>query len=155
MKITVVAVTGRHPSWVDAGSSDYCQRLPADFTVKFVEIDTAPRRKTSTTSQCLQDEAKRIRQAIPKQAYVIALAINGKRFSSEQLASEIRQLDQHGRELCLLIGGPDGLDPELIAEADTRWSLSDLTFPHPLVKLLLSEQLYRAWSILSGRKYHK
>ncbi len=143
------------PAWIAAGYAEYAKRLPPECALKLVEI--APQRRGKTTSATLARtvEGQRLVQAIPKGAGVIALDGGGQQWSTEQLAQQLRQWLAAGRDCALLIGGADGLTPECLARAEQRWSLSALTFPHPLVRVIVAEQLYRAWSVLNGHPYHR
>lgn len=142
------------PAWVKTGFEDYAKRLPHECRLKLVEI--APgNRNSGDIARAIADEDKRMIGAIDVDSDVIALNVDGKAWSTEQLATAMRDWLSDGRDRALLVGGPDGLGPESLARADRRWSLSKLTLPHPLVRVVLAEQLYRAHSILAGHPYHR
>lgn len=155
LKITVVAVGNKMPSWVNEGTQDYAKRFNDAISLNFKEIPLTKRSKSSDLMRIKEKEAALIRQAIPDGCHIIALDVLGKTFSSEGLAARITQLQQHSSHLCVLIGGPEGFAPETLALCHEKWSLSQLTLPHPLVRIFLLETLYRAWSIINNHPYHK
>ena len=155
MKIRILAVGQKMPAWVEQGVDEYLRRLPADFRVVFEEIPLGQRRPGSDLKKALAKESDAILARLKGKEKVIALDVQGKAWSSEQLSSQAEDWRMDGRDIALLIGGPDGLSAECLAQAEQRWSLSPLTLPHPLVRVLLAEQLYRAWTLLSGHPYHR
>ncbi|NQW85066.1 MAG: 23S rRNA (pseudouridine(1915)-N(3))-methyltransferase RlmH [Alcaligenaceae bacterium] len=155
MKITIIAVGAKMPSWVDTAWDDYAKRLPADWSLQLKEIKPEPRTSGKTASQLMAAEAKRIQSAIPEQAVRIALDEHGKELSTEKFAQVLQTWQDNSQSLALLIGGPDGLDPALKTTCSGLIRLSSLTMPHPLVRVVLIEQLYRAWSILTNHPYHR
>lgn len=155
MKVKVLSVGTKMPAWVQEGVAEYQKRLIADMDFALVEIPMAKRTKNSNIDQCRQKESAALLAAIPAADYVVALDVSGKSFSTENLAEKIADFRQRGDNLTLLIGGPDGLSSECLARASERWSLSALTFPHPIVRVLLTEQFYRAVSIIKGHPYHR
>ena len=155
MKLHVLAVGTRMPAWVDAGWKEYARRLPADCALVLHEIRPEPRRSGKTAAQLMQAEAARLRAAIPAGALVIGLDERGRRRRTEDLARDLEDWRHDGRDRVFLIGGPDGLEPALKAEAHALWQLSDLTLPHPLVRIVLAEQIYRAWAIINNHPYHR
>lgn len=155
MKIKILAVGGKMPGWVQSGYDEYAKRLPAEFKPKLAEIPLSQRRKGEVPSRAMAREGRDICKNLKTDDHVIALAVDGQPWSTEQLASRMRDWQAGGRDVCLLIGGPEGLDSQCLERADQRWSLSALTLPHPLVRVLLAEQLYRAWSINVGHPYHR
>jgi 23S rRNA (pseudouridine1915-N3)-methyltransferase len=155
LKITIITVGNKMPDWVAQGSADYAKRFNDGIQVKIIEIPLIRRTKFSDLARILEKEASAIKETLPSSARLIALDIEGKSFSSEQLALKITQLQQISSHLCFLIGGPEGLSQEIIERCDERWSLSKLTLPHPLVRIILLETLYRAWSIINNHPYHK
>jgi 23S rRNA (pseudouridine1915-N3)-methyltransferase len=130
-------------------------RLPRELRLEWCEIPLARRRKDSRAEQLRQREGEQILKAIPGGDRVVAMDVLGKALSTEQLARELQDWQMSGDNYSLLIGGPDGLSPECLQRADRRWSLSALTLPHPLVRVLLAEQLYRAWTITVNHPYHR
>jgi 23S rRNA (pseudouridine1915-N3)-methyltransferase len=144
------------PSWVQEGYREYVKRLPrGDLELELVELPLAPRGKNTDIQRAMARESDAIAAAIGKGDRVVALDVKGKPWSTEQLAQQLSGWRMDGRHVSLLIGGPDGLAPEALALAEQRWSLSALTLPHPLVRIVLAEQLYRAWTILHNHPYHK
>ncbi|MGD2019471.1 MAG: 23S rRNA (pseudouridine(1915)-N(3))-methyltransferase RlmH [Thiohalocapsa sp.] len=164
MRIHLVSIGQRMPAWVDAGFDDYARRLPPEcaLTLKALPGGLAGKGRARTGSvsdgelpRLRRDEGERILAAVPARARVIALDLRGRAWSSEQLASELAGWLADGRDIALLVGGPNGLSDACLARAEQRWSLSPLTLPHPLVRVLVAEQLYRAWSQLQGHPYHR
>lgn len=155
MQIHLIAVGDKMPPWIQQGYEEFAKRLPAECTLRLVEIPAGRRGKNADIARILRDESRRQLAAVPKGARVIALEVRGKTWSTEQLSEELGGWLQHGRDVALLVGGPDGLDAEARAAAQQQWSLSALTLPHPLVRVLVAEQLYRAWSILQNHPYHR
>lgn len=155
MNIHLIAVGDKMPRWVQDGYAEYAKRLPAECSLQLVEITPGKRGKHSDIARTIRDEGERMLAAIPKGARVIALEVTGRAWTTEQLASQVEGWLAGGRDIALLVGGPEGLAEPCRQRADQQWSLSPLTLPHPLVRVLLSEQLYRAWSILRGHPYHR
>ena len=143
------------PAWVQTGVDEYVRRMPVECRVVFVELTPGQRGKNADLARILSQEGERMRAAIPKGAKVVALDVKGKAWSTEQLSGQLSGWMQEGRDIALLIGGPDGIEPSCMALAEQRWSLSPLTFPHPLVRVIVAEQLYRANSILNNHPYHR
>jgi 23S rRNA (pseudouridine1915-N3)-methyltransferase len=155
MLIRVVAVGTRMPAWVGAAVDDYTKRLPAGFTVEWREVKAETRSRAGSAPAWMQKEAARITAALPVGCRIVALDERGAEPDTAKLAARLRAWQEEARSVAILIGGPDGLDPALKARADETIRLSSLTLPHPLVRVLLAEQLYRAWSILAGHPYHR
>jgi 23S rRNA (pseudouridine1915-N3)-methyltransferase len=155
MQIHLIAVGTRMPAWVMSGYGEYVRRMPHECNLRLVEIPLSKRRKTQSALKNRQEEGKAMLAALPEQATVVALDVRGKAWSTETLAARLQDWLQAGRDIALLVGGPDGLAEECVARADMRWSLSPLTLPHALVRVLLAEQLYRAWSVIQGHPYHR
>jgi 23S rRNA (pseudouridine1915-N3)-methyltransferase len=143
------------PAWVTAGYTEYARRLPHECSLQLVEIPVSKRRKSLPAARAMQEEGQLMLAAIPAGCLVIALDVTGKAWSTAGLAERLQQWMAGGRDVALLVGGPDGLAPECLASSDIRWSLSALTYPHALVRIILAEQLYRAWSINAGHPYHR
>jgi 23S rRNA (pseudouridine1915-N3)-methyltransferase len=155
MKIKLLAVGTKMPSWVTQGYDEYARRMPSDMQLQLQELGLGFRGKSADLKRAIAKEGEQMLAAIPAQDYVIALDVLGKPWSTEQLAKQFGDWRMGGRNVTLLVGGPDGLDPACVARADQRWSLSPLTLPHPLVRVVLAEQIYRAWSLLNNHPYHK
>ena len=155
MRLTVISVGGRMPRWVDDGVEDYTRRLPRELKISWKDLPLARRGKDSKPEQLKAREGEQILRAIPTGDTVVALDVLGKPWSTEQLAERLGEWQMSGRGVSLLIGGPDGLSPECLQAARLRWSLSALTLPHPLVRVVLAEQLYRAWTITVNHPYHR
>lgn len=155
MRIRIIAVGTKMPDWVEAGYAEYAKRMPRDLQVEMVELALAQRGKNTDIAKAMEKEGEAIVAAIGKGEQVIALEVKGKAWSTEQLAQNMASWKMSGDNYCLLIGGPDGLAPSVSALATVKWSLSPLTLPHPLVRILVIEQLYRACTILQNHPYHK
>jgi len=154
MKVRIIAAGTRMPAWVSEGTREYTRRLPREYRLEIVEIPLANAKRGA--ARALAEEGARMLDALgERDQTVVALAIEGQRLSTDDLARRLGRWQQDGRDLAFLIGGPEGLAPACLARAPLRWSLSPLTFPHALVRVLLAEQLYRAWSILAGHPYHR
>lgn len=154
MKLKLLAVGTRMPSWVEAGFDEYHKRMPSELKLETIEIPLSPKGKGSTV-QSKENQGQAILKHIAKQDRVVALDVLGKSMSTESLATQLSDWQMSGLDICLLIGGPDGLSSDCLERADMKWSLSDLTLPHPLVRVVLMEQLYRAWTINQNHPYHR
>ncbi len=155
MQIHLIAVGQKMPRWVEEGYGEYAKRMPAECSLRLHEIPAGKRGKGADIARLTRIEGEKMAAAIPKGAWVVALEVTGKPWSTEQLSARLDSWLSGGHDIALLVGGPEGIEPALSARADEKWSLSPLTLPHPLVRVLLSEQLYRAWSILKGHPYHR
>lgn len=155
MKLQIVSVGQRMPAWVESAAETYLKRMPHECRVTIQEIPAAKRNKQSEVSRMVREEADRIQKAIRPGDHVVALDLSGQNWSTEQLAEQMRGWQGVHPQVSLLVGGPDGLDSQCVAQADQVWSLSKLTFPHPLVRVILAEQLYRAWSLINNHPYHR
>lgn len=155
MRASLIAVGERAPSWVATGFAEYSKRLSHWLPLELLELSPGRRGKGLDPARAIADEGQRMRAAVPKMAWVVALDGGGRAFTSEQLAQRMVHWRQQGRDLALLVGGPDGLASEVLASADETWSLGPLTLPHMLVRLVVAEQLYRAASLLANHPYHR
>ena len=155
MRIYLIAVGTRMPAWVVDAYQEYAKRLPRECALRLVEIPLSKRRKSLSSSQAAEDEGQHLLASLPKDCTVIALDVRGNSWSTEELAVRLQDWLGSGRDVALLVGGPDGLSAACLARADLKWSLSALTYPHSLVRVVLAEQLYRAWTINSGHPYHR
>jgi 23S rRNA (pseudouridine1915-N3)-methyltransferase len=154
MKLLIVAVGQRVPDWAQTAYDDYAKRFPPELRVELKAVKTEPR-GSKTLDTLLTAERERIEAAIPRGAHVVALDERGTTLTTKALAQELRQWQLEGDDVVLVIGGPDGLDPAFRAAAHQRIRLSDLTLPHAMVRVLLIEQLYRAWSVNANHPYHR
>ncbi len=155
MKLLVVAVGQRQPAWADTAWGDFAKRFPPEMRLELKALKAEPRSSGKTAAQCMAAEAARIDAAVPKGARRVVLDERGARLTTALLAERMRFWRGDGRDVALLIGGPDGLDPALKAGADETLRLSDLTLPHAFARVLLVEAIYRAWSVLEGHPYHR
>ena len=155
MKLLVIAVGQRVPDWAQTAWADYAKRFPPELRLELKAIKTEPRSGGRTTEQIMTAERQRIEAAIPSGTHVVALDERGSALTTSALAAKLSQWQGQGGDVALLIGGPDGLHPALRQAAHERIRLSDLTLPHAMVRVLLVEQLYRAWSINAGHPYHR
>ena len=155
MKLLVVAVGQRQPGWADTAWADFAKRFPPEMRLELKALKAEPRSGGKTAAQCMAAEAGRLEAAVPKGARRVVLDEHGTRLDTAQLAARLRAWRGEGRDVALLIGGPDGLDPALKAGADETLRLSDLTLAHAYARVLLAEALYRAWSVIEGHPYHR
>ncbi|MEP6548850.1 MAG: 23S rRNA (pseudouridine(1915)-N(3))-methyltransferase RlmH [Gammaproteobacteria bacterium] len=155
MKCRLLAAGTRLPDWINAGFGDYQKRLRSPLVLELHEISVATRRAGENPQRAIQREGADMLAALGHDDYVVALEINAKSMSTEQLSAWLAARMRDGRPLALLIGGPDGLAPRCRERADQSWSLSPLTLPHALVRVIVAEQLYRAMSLLAGHPYHR
>ncbi len=143
------------PKWVEQGVDEYTKRLPPELKLEFKEIALGKRGKGADIQRAINTEGQQMLAAIGQHDRVIALDVLGKPWPTEKLAGELQSWQREGDNISLLVGGPDGLAVECLQRANQRWSLSALTLPHPLVRIVLAEQLYRAWTINSNHPYHR
>jgi 23S rRNA (pseudouridine1915-N3)-methyltransferase len=155
VRIVILAVGEKPPAWVRDGFADYARRLPKPWAPELVELSLGMRGKGADPARAIADEGARVLAALPKSAHVVALDERGSAWTSVQLSQRMAAWAQAGDPVALLIGGPDGHAPEVMQRARERWSLSPLTLPHALVRVLLVEQLYRGWTLLQGHPYHR
>ena len=143
------------PEWVSQGYNEYARRMPPELSLDLVEIPLAHRGKNPDIPRLMQREGDAILSALGPRDRVIALEVGGRNWSTEKLAGQLESWQLDGRDVSFLVGGPDGLADICRDRADQLWSLSALTLPHPLVRILLAEQLYRAWSVTRNHPYHR
>ncbi|HZF26157.1 MAG TPA: 23S rRNA (pseudouridine(1915)-N(3))-methyltransferase RlmH [Steroidobacteraceae bacterium] len=155
MRIELLALGTRMPAWVDAGVDDYVRRFGPEIRFELREIPLARRTADANATRAIAAEGTRLLAALRKDTFVVALEVGGTTFGTEQLSTWLGQRMHAGRDLSFLIGGPDGLAPGCLRRSDLRWSLSALTLPHGLVRIVLVEQLYRALSLIKGHPYHR
>jgi 23S rRNA (pseudouridine1915-N3)-methyltransferase len=155
MRIHLIAVGSRLDAWVEQGFDEYAKRLTFDCTLQLIEITAIKRGKNADIERITHEEGQKLLAAVPKGARVIALDVRGRQHSTEELAGKLANWLQCGQDVALLVGGPEGLAAQCLARADEKWSLSKLTLPHPLVRIIVAEQIYRAWSVLHNHPYHR
>lgn len=155
MRIQIIAVGQKMPSWITAGCEQFLARFPPDLPVEIIEIPAGKRGKNADIKRLTEQEGDTMLAAIGKGNKIVTLEVTGKPYSTPQLAQRLEKWQMDGRDISLLIGGPEGLAPKCIALADEKWSLSNLTLPHPMVRVVVLESLYRAWSITVNHPYHR
>ena len=155
MKIQIIAIGNKMPPWVNATTQEYMKRMPRDCEVILKEVPAANRHKNSNADTIKDLEAKQLLAAVPNGNHIIALDEHGVQWSTQELSQQMDHWRHLGCNVTLLIGGADGLHHSCLQKAHQRLSLSKLTYPHPLVRVIIAEQLYRAYSILSGHPYHR
>lgn len=155
MKLLIVAVGQRMPAWADTAYDDYAKRFPPDLRLELKAVKAEPRATGKPVAALMAAEKERIDAALPRGVRRVVLDEFGTRLTTMQLAERLRTWQHDGRDVALLIGGPDGLDPALRGEAEEKIRLSDLTLPHAFVRVMLAEALYRAWSVNAGHPYHR
>jgi len=155
MLIRLIALGNKMPAWVNQGVQDYSKRLLTSCPIEIIEIPLEKRSKNQSITRLVEKESEKILSHLKPGNLVIALDIKGQTWSTLQLAEQLKKWQTNGRNIDMLIGGPEGLSPACLQKADIKWSLSPLTFPHPLVRVIMTEQLYRAWSILQNHPYHR
>jgi len=155
MEVTLLAIGTRMPKWIDSGYQEYAKRLGRDCRLTLKEIPS-PRRSNSEDSKSVcKKEGELLLAALPKGAYVIALDEHGKLQSTQSIADKLQQLRETSQSLALLIGGADGLSEQVLQHCSEKWSLSRLTFPHAMVRVIVAEQIYRSISLLNSHPYHR
>lgn len=154
MRLFIVAVGQHVPDWAQTAYDDYAKRFPPELKVELKAVKTEPR-SSKTLATLYVAERKRIEAAIPKGCRIVVLDERGTALRTQDLAQRLKHWQLEGDDVALVIGGPDGLEPEFKQAAHERIRLSDLTLPHAMVRVLLIEQLYRAWSVNAGHPYHR
>ncbi|MGR9115282.1 MAG: 23S rRNA (pseudouridine(1915)-N(3))-methyltransferase RlmH [Gammaproteobacteria bacterium] len=155
MQIQLISIGNRMPGWVQQGYDEYAKRLPKECELVLREIAPGRRGKNSDVARITKEEGERMLAAIGRDTHVVTLDVPGKAWSTEDLAQAMKRWLESGQNVALLVGGPEGLSDEAKRLARESWSLSNLTFPHPLVRVIVAEQIYRAWSILNHHPYHR
>ena len=155
MQLIIAAVGHKMPAWIETGFHEYSKRMPAECRILLKEIKPVERSGSKTAETVMALERVKIEAALPKNTRIVALDERGKDLSSVALSQQLRQWQQEGGDVAFVIGGADGLDPEFKARADMLIRISSLTLPHGMVRVLLAEQLYRAWSITQNHPYHR
>ena len=155
MRLLLASVGQKPPAWAEAAYDDFAKRFPPELRLELKAVKAEPRTSGKTAAQLMAAEAQRLEAVVPKGARRVVLDERGTRLTTLQLADRLRFWLGDGRDVALLVGGPDGLDPALKATADETLRLSDLTLPHAFVRVLLAEALYRAWSVMANHPYHR
>lgn len=151
----LISVGKRLPDWVYTVFAEYNKRLPNAYKLDLTEVSAAARSRSVPVATTIQKEAEAVHRQLPAQAFIVLLDEKGCRFTSTGLATSLEKWQKTGKNICFIIGGADGVDETLRQVADVTWSLSTLTFPHALVRVILAEQIYRAWSINNNHPYHR
>ena len=155
MHIRLLAVGDRQPSWVDEAFARYAERLPREWRFRLDTVATVRRSKNNKSQQAKESEGEKILGKLGADEHVVLLDERGKQLKSRALAATLAEWQAGGRDLCFIIGGPDGVSDACRQRANFTWSLSDLTLPHGLARVLVVESLYRAWSLQTGHPYHR
>lgn len=155
MHIRLIAVGDRQPSWVDTAFTDYAARLPRQWQFRLDEVATAQRRKSASADAAVAAEGAKLLAKLKPAEFVVLLDENGRQFSSRELADKLDEWQAVGQDIVFIIGGPDGVSADVQKRANLTWSLSKLTLPHGLARVLFAEQIYRAWSLTTGHPYHR
>jgi 23S rRNA (pseudouridine1915-N3)-methyltransferase len=155
VRVRLIAVGSRMPKWVREAYEDYVTRLGSGLKITLIEIEPGARSAARSPRKAMEAEAEKLLAALRKDEYVVALDEDGAQMTTRELAAWLKTRMQDGRDLAFLVGGPDGFVPEVLARSDFKWSLSRLTFPHALVRVVLAEQLYRAHGVLANHPYHR
>ena len=155
MKINLIAIGTRMPPWVDQGTQDYLKRMPQDYQVTLTEITAVKRDKNSDINAALLKEGAALLSKCQNTQVTIALDRIGKAVTTHDIAHDLQAWHDQSQDINLLIGGPEGIHEDYLAKTQHRWSLSKLTLPHPLVRVLVAEQLYRSYSIIKNHPYHR
>lgn len=155
MVIQLIAVGTKMPTWINDGFNHYQRRFPKDCSLQLTEIAASKRAKNADIKRVLREEGEKTLTSIPNGNRIVTLEVTGRHWSTEQLANQLQIWQMDGRNVSLLVGGPEGLAPDCLAVSEQRWSLSNLTLPHPLVRVIIAESLYRAWTINQHHPYHR
>jgi 23S rRNA (pseudouridine1915-N3)-methyltransferase len=155
MKLQLIAVGSRMPDWVEKGFNEYARRFPRDLPFELIEISAGKRGKNADITRILEREGEQMLAAVGKGNHIVTLEVTGQNWTTPQLAQQLERWKLDGRDVSLLVGGPEGLAPSCIAASQQRWSLSALTLPHPMVRIVMAEALYRAWSVTANHPYHR
>ncbi len=154
MRLRVLAVGQKMPAWVEDGVAEYSRRMPKEYAVEWVDIAPA-KRGNGSPQRYREKEGKLILSLLAKTDHLVALDVSGSTISTEKISDRFDQWQMHGQHVSIVIGGPDGLDASVLQRAAEQWSFGRITLPHPLVRIILAEQLYRAWSVQAGHPYHR
>jgi 23S rRNA (pseudouridine1915-N3)-methyltransferase len=155
MKLKILAVGQKMPAWITSGYQEYAKRMPRECSLELVELAPAKRTKQSNVAKIVEEEGKKILAFIKDTDYVVALEMKGKQWTTQLLADKLSSWQGIHTRIVFVIGGADGLSDCCLKRANEQWCLSQLTFPHPLVRVVLAEQLYRGWSLMNHHPYHR
>lgn len=155
MRIHIISIGNKMPQWINEGFKTYSTRLSQEVRLELTEIPVAKRHKNQNTQQSIASEAKALSPHLRQTEYTVCLDSRGRQLSTEDFADTLTQWQQHYPNVKIIIGGPDGLSDDIVKQADLLLSLSKMTLPHPLVRIIIAEQIYRAWSFSKGHPYHK
>lgn len=155
MNIRLISIGTKMPTWVTSGFNEYAKRLPRDYALELIELPAVKRGKEANLNKILEEEGQRLLAASKPQDLIIALDRQGETLDTATLSKHLLEWHDHSQSISLLIGGPEGISSQVLQQAHQRWSLSALTLPHPLVRVVIAEQCYRAWSILTNHPYHR
>jgi len=155
LKINLLTIGQHLPDWINTGFNEYAKRLPPECALHLIELPAVKRGKNYPVAQAIEEEGDRLLAAVPKNTHLIALDERGTLWNTVTLSEQLAKWQQQGQSVGLLIGGADGLADRCKKAAKQTWSLSPLTLPHGLVRVMVAEQLYRAWSILQNHPYHR
>ncbi len=155
MKINLIAIGNKLPCWVDDASPDFIKRLPPEIKINSILLPLIKRGKNPDIPRIVRDESRKLLAAVPRDSLLVVLDVLGRPVTTMKLASMLESWLQQAQDVSIIIGGPDGVSDELLSKSSIKLSLSALTFPHPLVRVILLEQIYRAWSILNNHPYHR
>ncbi len=155
MRVSLLCIGGKMPDWVEAGVAEYRKRLPQEIQLDIRELPLAKRGKNTDIRRAIAQEGEAMLAAIPRGDKVIALDVKGRSVSTESLSKSLAAWRMEGDNVSILVGGPDGLAAPCLAASSEKWSMSAMTLPHPLVRVMFAEQLYRAWTILANHPYHR
>jgi len=155
MRINFICMGQKMPTWVQQGYQEYAKRLPNQCELNLIEISLTRRSKNADIPRIQQEEGKRMLAQVGNGSLIIALDERGKTWNTTQLSQQLDNWMHNYSQVALLVGGPEGLAPECVQKAQQKWSLSTLTLPHPLVRVVVAEQIYRAWTLLNNHPYHR
>ena len=155
MKIHLVAIGHKMPAWVEQACEDYIRRLPTELRINSILLPLIKRGKNPDITRIVRDESRKLLAAVPENSTLVVLDVLGKSLSTPKLAKLLDNWMNNGQDISIIIGGPDGVSKELLDKAQLKISLSELTFPHTLIRVMLVEQLYRAWTINNNHPYHR
>lgn len=155
MKINIITIGKSRSTWVESGFAEYAKRMPKDYQLNLIEIQTIRRTMSANIKQIAYAETEKLVAAVPKNNLIVALDEHGREWTTIELSQKISTWHHEHQDISFLIGGPDGLDDIFLQNTKTIWSLAKLTLPHQLVRVIVAEQIYRAWTIINNHPYHR